>query len=95
MHSYFLIVMTAAIATIGTAGVPGSASVMSMVVLTALGLPFTGLAMVMGMDKVVDMMRTTVNVAGTLVTTKLIAGEAAVLDKVCSYQDVILTEKTR
>jgi len=72
-HQYLLIVITAAIATIGTAGVPGSAVVMSMVVLSSMGLPFTGLAMVMGMDKIIDMMRTMVNVSGTLTTATLIA----------------------
>ncbi len=106
LHEYIMIILTAAIATIGTAGVPGSASVMSMVVLTALGLPFTALAMVMGMDKVIDMMRTTVNVAGTLVTTTLIAGETDVADRQIQstakeknkkihlvYQDVVFEEK--
>lgn len=70
---YLLIVVTATIATIGTAGVPGTAMVMSMVVLSSVGLPFTGLAMVMGIDKIIDMMRTLVNVSGTLVTATLIA----------------------
>ncbi len=72
-HQYLLIVITAAIATIGTAGVPGSAVVMTMLVLSSIGLPFAGLAMVIGIDKVVDMMRTTVNVAGTAVCASLVA----------------------
>jgi len=72
-QQYLLVVIISAIATIGTAGVPGTAVVMSMVVLSSMGLPFTGLAMVMGMDKIIDMMRTLVNVTGTLVTATLIA----------------------
>lgn len=72
-HDYLLIIITAAITTIGTAGVPGSAVVMTMIVLSSLGLPFTGLAMVIGIDKIIDMMRTTVNVTGTAVCTVIVA----------------------
>ncbi|MDX1900616.1 MAG: dicarboxylate/amino acid:cation symporter [Gammaproteobacteria bacterium] len=72
-QQYLMIACVATITTIGTAGVPGSAVVMSMVVLSSMGLPFTGLAMVMGMDKIIDMMRTLVNVSGTLVTATLIS----------------------
>lgn len=74
-QQYLMIACVATITTIGTAGVPGSAVVMSMVVLSSMGLPFTGLAMVMGMDKIIDMMRTLVNVSGTLVTATLISKE--------------------
>lgn len=64
MYQYFLIVLTAAIATIGTAGVPGTASIMATVVLTSVGLPLQGLAFVIGIDKIIDMMRTMTNVTG-------------------------------
>ncbi|MDF2941016.1 MAG: dicarboxylate/amino acid:cation symporter [Gammaproteobacteria bacterium] len=70
---YLVIVMVATVATIGTAGVPGTASVMAMVVLSSIGLPFTGLAMVIGIDKVVDMMRTAVNVTGGGLCNTLVA----------------------
>lgn len=72
-YQYLIIIITAAIATIGTAGVPGSAIVMTMVVLSSLGLPFTALAMVIGIDKINDMIRTTVNVTGAAVCAVLIA----------------------
>ncbi len=70
---YAVIIITCAIATIGTAGVPGTASVMAMVVLSSVGLPFAGLAMVVGIDKVIDMVRTTVNVTGTATCATLVA----------------------
>lgn len=63
-QQYILIALTAAIATIGTAGVPGTASIMATVVLTSVGLPLQGLALVIGIDKIVDMMRTMTNVTG-------------------------------
>ncbi len=79
-HQYLLIILTATVASIGTAGVPGTATVTAMVVLSSVGLPFAGLAMVLGIDKVIDMVRTLVNVAGTMVTATLVAGRAATQD---------------
>jgi Na+/H+-dicarboxylate symporter len=62
---YILIILTCTIATIGTAGVPGTASIMATVVLSSIGLPLEGLALVIGIDKIVDMMRTMTNVTGS------------------------------
>ncbi|MCX7124055.1 MAG: dicarboxylate/amino acid:cation symporter [Gammaproteobacteria bacterium] len=76
LEQYFIIIVTCAIATIGTAGVPGTASVMAMVVLSSIGLPFAGLAMVVGIDKVIDMVRTTVNVTGTATCATIVASSA-------------------
>ena len=72
MQQYVLIAITAAIATIGTAGVPGTASIMATVVLTSVGLPLQGLALVIGIDKVIDMMRTMTNVTGTGVCATIV-----------------------
>src|SRR5699024_9381179 len=52
------------LASIGTAGVPGAGMVMLTMVLTAVGLPLEGLALVAGIDRILDMMRTTVNIVG-------------------------------
>lgn len=71
-YQYVLIALTAAVATIGTAGVPGTASIMATVVLASVGLPLQGLALVIGIDKIVDMMRTMTNVTGTGVCTTII-----------------------
>lgn len=65
IQQYIMIIITSAIATIGTAGVPGTASIMATVVLVSVGLPLEGLALVIGIDKVVDMMRTLTNVTGS------------------------------
>lgn len=64
VYQYALIILTSAVATIGTAGVPGTASIMATVVLVSVGLPLEGLALVIGIDKIVDMMRTLTNVTG-------------------------------
>ena len=76
LEQYIIIIATCAIATIGTAGVPGTASVMAIVVLSSVGLPLTGLAMVVGIDKVIDMVRTTINVTGTITCTTIVAASS-------------------
>lgn len=58
------IVLTAVLASIGTAGVPGSGMIMLAMVLQSVGLPVEGIALVAGVDRVLDMMRTAVNVTG-------------------------------
>jgi multiple sugar transport system permease protein len=57
-------VLTATLASIGTAGVPGSGMVMLAMVLTSVGLPVDGIALVAGVDRIFDMGRTTVNITG-------------------------------
>lgn len=58
------IVLTATLASIGTAGVPGAGMVMLAMVLTSVGLPVEGIALVAGVDRIFDMGRTTVNITG-------------------------------
>ena len=58
------IILSTTIASIGTAGVPGAGTVMLTMVLTSIGLPVEGVAMLMGVDRIFDMGRTVVNTAG-------------------------------
>ena len=58
------IVLTATLASIGTAGVPGSGMIMLSMVLQSVGLPIEGIALVAGIDRILDMGRTTVNITG-------------------------------
>ena len=58
------IVLTATLASIGTAGVPGAGMVMLAMVLQSVGLPVEGIALVAGVDRIFDMGRTTVNITG-------------------------------
>ena len=59
-----IVIVTATIASIGTAGVPGAGVVMLAMVLQAVGLPVDGIALVLGVDRIFDMGRTTVNITG-------------------------------
>lgn len=62
-----MIILTATLASVGTAGVPGSGVVMLAMVLQSAGLPLEGIALVAGVDRILDMARTTVNITGDAV----------------------------
>ncbi|MCE0495381.1 dicarboxylate/amino acid:cation symporter [Vibrio salinus] len=78
---YITIIMTATLASIGTAGVPGAGLIMLSLVLTTVGLPMEGLAIVAGIDRILDMARTTINVCGDIMVSVLIAKSEGELDK--------------
>ena len=67
------IVLTATLASIGTAGVPGSGMVMLAMVLTSVGLPVDGIALVAGVDRIFDMGRTVVNITGDASCTMIVS----------------------
>src|SRR5690606_27577493 len=72
LPEYLILIGTATIGSIGVAGVPGPASIGAAVVLTGLGLPLEGMALLLGIDAVVDMGRTAVNATGTTVSAVLV-----------------------
>ncbi|MCP8686629.1 dicarboxylate/amino acid:cation symporter [Marinobacterium sedimentorum] len=78
---YLLIIMTSTLASIGTAGVPGAGLIMLSLVLTTVGLPMEGLAIIAGIDRILDMARTTVNVCGDLMVTVLVGKSENELDE--------------
>ena len=63
------IILTATLASIGTAGVPGSGMIMLAMVLQSVGLPVEGIALVAGIDRILDMGRTVVNITGDAACT--------------------------
>ncbi len=67
------IILTATLASIGTAGVPGAGLIMLTLVLTAVGLPVEGVALVAGIDAVLDMARTAINVTGDSCVAAVVA----------------------
>ncbi len=73
MGAQLSIVLTATLASIGTAGVPGAGLIMLTLVLTAVGLPLEGVALVAGIDAVLDMARTAVNVVGDSCVATVVA----------------------
>lgn len=71
--SYLGIITTATLASIGTAGVPGVGMVTLAMVLTQAGVPLSGIGLLIGIDRLVDMLRTVVNVTGDAMTACLVA----------------------
>tara|TARA_B100000029_G_scaffold516037_2_gene626310 strand:+ start:38510 stop:39823 length:1314 start_codon:yes stop_codon:yes gene_type:complete len=64
LTAQFQIVLTAILASIGTAAVPGAGIIMLIIILEAIGIPSEGIALILGVDRILDMCRTTVNVTG-------------------------------
>ncbi|GGW67852.1 dicarboxylate/amino acid:cation symporter [Alishewanella tabrizica] len=77
---YLLIAGTATIASVGTAGVPGTAMVMLTVTLSVVGLPIEGIAFIAAVDRIVDMMRTATNVTGDLMVARVIGNQEHMLE---------------
>ncbi|MDO5402475.1 MAG: dicarboxylate/amino acid:cation symporter [Eubacteriales bacterium] len=75
------VILTATIASIGTAGVPSVGLVTLSMVLSSVGLPTEGIALIMGIDRILDMLRTSVNVTGDAVCTTVVAKQQGMLDK--------------
>lgn len=75
------VVLTATLASIGTAGVPGAGTIMLSMVLQSVGLPIEGIGLLMGIDRLVDMGRTTVNITGDAVCTVIIAKQEGGFDE--------------
>lgn len=66
------VVLLTVLASIGTPGVPGASVVMTVMVLTSIGIPVEGLVLILGIDRPLDMLRTVVNVTGDVFVAKLI-----------------------
>lgn len=88
MNQMMTIVLTATLASIGTAGVPGVGMIMLSMVLTSVNLPLEGIGLIMGVERIVDMFRTTVNVMGDNVCTLIVANSEKDfdIDKYCSEE---------
>ena len=78
---YATVILTATLASIGTAGVPGVGLVMLAMVLKQVGLPVEGIALIIGIDRLLDMLRTAVNVTGDAVATVILAKSEDALDQ--------------
>ena len=81
VNQYFLILLASVLGSFGTAGVPGTATVMVTVVLTAANLPLEGIGLLVAIDRILDMMRTMTNVTGQMLVPVLVAKETGLLDR--------------
>jgi len=91
---YLTVIVTATLASIGTAGVPGVGLVMLSLVLTQVGLPVEGIALIIGVDRLLDMLRTAVNVTGDATVSCIVAKSENQFDQSCfDNKEAGLTEE--
>jgi Na+/H+-dicarboxylate symporter len=70
---YLTVILMSVLASIGTAGVPGVGLIMLSMVFVQVGLPVEGIGLILGVDRLLDMVRTSVNVTGDAVVTCIVA----------------------
>jgi len=80
LGDFVAVILTATLASVGTAGVPGAGLVMLAMVLQQVGLPVEGIALIIGIERLVDMLRTAVNVTGDCVVAAVVARSEGELD---------------
>ena len=77
---FITIILTATIASIGTAGIPSAGIIMLSLILTELGIPLEGITLLLGVDRLLDMMRTSVNVSGDTCISCVVAHSENLID---------------
>ncbi len=78
---YLTVILTATLASVGTAGVPSVGLVMLAMVLQSVGVPVEGIALIIGVDRLLDMVRTAVNVNGDAVVSVIVAKSEGMIDE--------------
>lgn len=78
---YLTVIAAATLASVGTAGIPSVGLVTLSMVFNSVGLPVEGIAIIMGIDRILDMSRTAVNITGDAVCTTIVANKNGMLDK--------------
>lgn len=84
---YLTVIMTATLASIGTAGVPGVGLITLSMVFHSVGLPVEAIALIMGIDRILDMCRTAVNITGDAVCTTIVAYQDKSMNREVFQQD--------
>ena len=82
LSAQLTIVLTTVLASVGTAAVPGAGIVMLIIILESVGVPSEGIAIILGVDRILDMIRTTVNVTGDATVSVIIAQSENQLTKI-------------
>lgn len=81
LHDYVIIVITATLGSIGGAGIPGASLIMLPMVLSSVDLPIEGVAILAGIDRILDMLRTAINITGDATITLIVDCSEGTLDK--------------
>jgi Na+/H+-dicarboxylate symporter len=79
-HDYIMIILTSTLASIGAAGIPSGSLIFMGMVLSSVGLPIEGIALIAGVDRILDMFRTTINITGDCAITLIVDASEKELD---------------
>lgn len=92
-QAQLMVILSATLASIGTAGVPGAGTIMLSMVLQQVNLPMEGIALVLAVDRILDMGRTTINITGDAIGTVIVANSEKELD-LDVYNSVNIKDKS-
>ncbi|MBI9013424.1 MAG: dicarboxylate/amino acid:cation symporter [Clostridiales bacterium] len=87
LMDFLTVIVTATLASIGTAGVPGVGLLMLSMVLVQVGLPVEGIAIIIGIDRILDMLRTAINITGDACCTLIVAKSEGEFDESIYYEN--------
>lgn len=93
LSAQLTIILTAVLASIGTAAVPGAGIIMLVIILEAIGVPSEGIALILGVDRILDMVRTSVNITGDATVATIVAaseGQLTPYDQLVHDDDIRL-----
>ncbi len=81
LHNYLMLILTCTLGSIGAAGIPSGSIIFMSMVLGSVGLPIEGIGIILGVDRVLDMLRTTVNITGDSAITMIVDKTEGGLDE--------------
>lgn len=84
-HNYLMLVLTCTLGSIGAAGIPSGSIIFMGMVLTSVGLPIEGIGLILGVDRILDMVRTTINITGDSAITLIVDKTEGALDEKTYY----------
>lgn len=84
-QNYLMLVLTCTLGSIGAAGIPSGSIIFMSMVLTSVGLPIEGIGIILGVDRILDMVRTTINITGDSAITLIVDKSEGALDEKTYY----------
>ncbi len=85
--NYMMLLLTCTLGSIGAAGIPSGSIIFMSMVLASVGLPIEGIGIILGVDRILDMIRTTINITGDATVTLLVDRSEGMLDEKTYYRD--------
>lgn len=85
MQNYLMLILTCTLGSIGAAGIPSGSIIFMSMVLSSVGLPIEGIGIILGVDRVLDMLRTTINITGDSAITMIVDRTEGTLDEKTYY----------